>query len=243
MVERNLTRRELLKGAAAAGLVIAAESIIPAVARGAEDAKAIFNGKDLTGWDGDPRFWSVQDGAITGMTTQEVPTKGNTFIVWRAGVLKDFELRTMFRLENHNSGIQYRSKTRDNDQGKWVMSGYQADMDGGNTYTGGLYEEGGRGIVARPGQKVTIGPDGKPKVTGAVSDPKAIKDAIKDKDWNACVIIARGNHIVQKVNGLVTVDVTDEDEKRRAMEGLLGFQVHAGPPMKVQFKDITVAVL
>jgi len=245
MVERRVTRRDILKGAAAAGAALAA-TYVSAAARGAGDAggvKPIFNGKDLTGWDGDPKFWSVQDGAITGITTKENPTKGNTFIVWRGGTTKDFELRMMFKLDNHNSGVQYRSKTRDNDAGKWVMSGYQADMDGANTYTGGLYEEGGRGILATPGQKVTIGPDGKPQVTGAASDPKDIKAAIKNKDWNELVIIARGNHIIQKLNGMVTVDVTDEDEKRRAMEGLLGFQVHAGPPMKVQFKDIALKVI
>jgi len=245
MVERRATRRDILKGVAAAGAALAATYVSAAV-RGAEDAggaKPIFNGKDLTGWGGDPKFWSVQDGAITGITTKENPTKGNTFIVWRGGTTKDFELRMMFKLDNHNSGVQYRSKTRDNDAGKWVMSGYQADMDGANTYTGGLYEEGGRGILATPGQKVTIGPNGKPQVTGAASDPKDIKAAIKNKDWNELVIIARGNHIIQKLNGMVTVDVTDEDEKRRAMEGLLGFQVHAGPPMKVQFKDITLKVL
>jgi hypothetical protein len=245
MVERRATRRDILKGVAAAGAALAATYVSAAV-RGAEDAggaKPIFNGKDLTGWGGDPKFWSVQDGAITGITTKENPTKGNTFIVWRGGTTKDFELRMMFKLDNHNSGVQYRSKTRDNDAGKWVMSGYQADMDGANTYTGGLYEEGGRGILATPGQKVTIGPNGKPQVTGAASDPKDIKAAIKNKDWNELVIIARGNHIIQKLNGMVTVDVTDDDEKRRAMEGLLGFQVHAGPPMKVQFKDITLKVL
>lgn len=245
MVERRVTRRDVLKGAAAAGAALAA-TCVSAAARGAEEAggaKPIFSGKDLAGWDGDPKFWSVQDGAITGMTTKENPTKGNTFIIWRGGTLKDFELRVMFKLDNHNSGVQYRSKTRDNDAGKWVMSGYQADMDEANTYTGGLYEEGGRGIMARPGQKVTIGPNGKPQVTGAASDPKDIKAAIKNKDWNELVISARGNHIIQKVNGIVSVDVTDEDEKRRAMEGLLGFQVHAGPPMKVQFKDITLKVL
>ena len=190
MFESNLTRRRLLKGAAAAGLVVAASHIIPAKAWGAE-AKAIFNGKDLTDWDGDPKFWSVQDGAITGLTTAENPTKGNTFLVWRGGTTKDFELRMLFKLENHNSGVQYRSKTVDNDAGKWVMGGYQADMDGANTYTGGLYEERGRGILAKPGQKVTIGADGKPKVTGSVADPKEIKAKIKDKDWNELVIIAQ----------------------------------------------------
>ena len=242
MFERNLTRRGLLKGAAATGIAVAAWQIIPAKAWGAE-AKAIFNGKDLTDWDGDPKFWSVKDGAITGLTTAENPTKGNTFLVWRGGTTKDFELTMMFKLDNHNSGVQYRSKTVDNDAGKWVMRGYQADMDEKNTYTGGLYEEKGRGIVAKPGQKVTIGENGKPKVTGTLAEPKDVLAKIKNKDWNELVIIAQGNHLVQKLNGLQTIDVTDDDPKGRAMEGLLGLQVHAGPPMKVQFKEIMLKVL
>jgi hypothetical protein len=237
----NLTRRGLLKGsAAAAGLVVAAPYIITTKTWGAE-AKAIFNGKDLTDWDGDPRFWSVQEGAITGLTTAEKPTKGNTFLVWRGGAPKDFELRAIFRLYNHNSGIQYRSKTLDNDANKWVMRGYQADTDEKNTYTGGLYEEKGRGILAKPGQKVAVGADGKPKVTAVLHKSEEIKAAIKD--WNEYVIIAQGNHIMQKLNGLDTVDLTDNDEKGRAMEGLIGLQVHAGPPMKVQFKEIMLKVL
>jgi len=241
MLESNLTRRGLFKGAAAAGIAAAAWQIIPAKAWGAE-AKAIFNGKDLTDWDGDPKFWSVKDGAITGQTTAENPTKGNTFLVWRSGTTKDFELTMMFKLENHNSGVQYRSKIIDS-AGKWVMGGYQADMDEKNAYTGGLYEERGRGILARPGQKVTIGENGKPKVTGTLADPKDIKAKIKEKDWNELVIIAQGNHLVQKLNGLQTIDVTDDDPKGRAMEGLLGLQVHAGPPMKVQFKEIMLKAL
>ena len=243
MFDKHLTRRSLLRGAAAAGLAaVAAPYILPASARGAEEAKPIFNGKDLTDWDGNPDFWSVQDGAITGITTKEKPTQGNTFCVWRGGTPKDFEFRTMFWLVNHNSGVQYRSKCRDNDKGKWVMSGYQADMDESNSYTGGLYEEGGRGILALPGQKVEIGEDGKPKVTATLVEPKDAKALVK-KEWNEYIIIAKGNHLVQKLNGTVTVDLTDNDEKHRAMEGLIGLQLHAGQPMKVLFKDITLKTL
>jgi hypothetical protein len=244
MVERSLTRRAILRGAAAASLAIAASQALPSAGRAAEETKAegpkaLFNGKDLTGWDGDPKFWSVKDGAITGITTVENPTPKNTFIIWRGGTLKDFELRLMFRLEAHNSGVQYRSKER----AKWVVGGYQADMDEANTYTGMLYEEGGRGIVCRPGQKVAIGADGKPKVTGTASDPAAVKAAIKQKDWNELVIAAQGNHLVHKVNGIVTADVTDDDEKGRAMEGILALQLHAGKPMQVQFKDLALRTL
>jgi hypothetical protein len=229
-----------LRGAAAAGLAaVAAPYILPASARGAEEAKAIFNGKDLTDWDGNPDFWSVQDGAITGMTTKEKPTQGNTFLIWKGGVTKDFELTMKFCMQNHNSGIQYRSK----DMGKWVVHGYQADMDGDNAYTGGLYEEGGRGILALPGQKVVIGADGKPKVLGPTVEKMEGKFGIKNKDWNTYAIIAQGNHLIQKINNFVTADVTDDDEKHRAMEGILALQLHAGPPMKVQYKDMMLKML
>jgi hypothetical protein len=208
-------------------------------AKNADGALILFNGKDLTGWSGDPRFWSVKDGCITG-STRENKAEGNTFLIWKAGTLKDFELRAMWRLENHNSGIQYRSK----DLGKWVVGGYQADMDGENTYTGICYEERGRGIVAQVGQKVTLGENGKPTVTGKTGDAKEIKAGIKKAgEWNEYVITCKGNHLVQKLNGNVTVDITDNDEKHRMMEGILALQLHAGPAMLVQFKDITLKVL
>jgi hypothetical protein len=200
--------------------------------------KQLFNGRDLSGWDGDPRFWSVQDGAITGQTTKENPTPNNTFLIWREGTLKDFELRLLWKIEGGNSGIQYRSR----DHGKWVVGGYQADMDGAHSYTGILYEERGRGIAAMQGKKVTLPATGKPQVTGDISDPKALKAAIRP-DWNEYVIICRGNHLVQKINGITTVEVTDENEKQRMLEGILAFQLHQGPPMKVQFKEITLKVL
>jgi hypothetical protein len=240
MAERSMTRRVLLKGAA--GLAVAAPVIMAGRTRAAEDdakPQALFNGKDLTGWEGNPDFWSVEDGAITGATTAEKPTKGNTFIIWRGGTLKDFELAVQFRLANHNSGVQYRSK----DCGNFVVRGYQADMDGANTYTGMLYEEGGRGIVCKPGQKVTLAAGEKPKVDGQAAEPDAIKAAIKTGDWNTLLVTARGNRLIHKINDVVTADVTDDDEKARAMEGILAFQLHAGPPMKVQFKDVMLKAL
>ena len=100
----------------------------------------LFDGKTLTGWDGNPKFWSVVDGAIVGRTTPDNPTKGNTFLIWRQGLLCDFELRLSWKIEGGNSGVQYRSR----DYGDWVVGGYQADIDANNRYTGILYEERGR---------------------------------------------------------------------------------------------------
>src|SRR3954471_22548722 len=204
-----------------------------------EGAYVLFNGKDLTGWEGDPKFWSVKDGTITG-STRENKTNGNTFLIWRGGTVKDFELRAMWRLENHNSGIQYRSK----DMGNFVVGGYQADMDGGNNYTGICYEERGRGIIAQVGQKVELNENEKPKAVGSTGDAKEIKAGIKKAgEWNEYIVTAKGNHLVQKLNGNVTVEITDNDTQKRMMEGILALQLHAGEPMLVQFKEITLKVL
>jgi hypothetical protein len=210
-----------------------------ACAQAAEGGTSLFNGKDLDGWNGDPKVWSVQDGVITGQTTADSPIKKNTFLIWKGGTVADFELRLKIRLRNGNTGIQYRSK----DRGDWVVNGYQADYDDSKTWLGTLYEEGGRGVLAAMGQKVTVGPDGKAQVTGSVGDAKDLRAAINPKEWVDYVIIARGNHLVHMLNGKLTVDVTDDQEAKRAMEGILAFQVHAGPPMQVQFKDIYLKTL
>jgi hypothetical protein len=219
-----------------------------ALVSGAEEGFVeIFNGTDLTGWEGNPKLWSVRDGAITGQTTAENPIKGNTFLIWTKGTVGDFELRCSFKLvpgdsENFaNSGIQYRSKVAN--PANWVVHGYQADMEAGKTYTGILYEEGGRGILAQRGQKVVVGEDGKPKVVGSVGDAAAIEASIKKGDWNDYVIIAQGNHLQQFINGKQTIDVVDEDEAKRAMSGILALQLHAGHPMMAQFKNIRIKKL
>ncbi|HVY68300.1 MAG TPA: DUF1080 domain-containing protein, partial [Verrucomicrobiae bacterium] len=136
------------------------EKIVPGKPAPADEAgyRNLFNGTDLTGWDGDPRHWSVKDGVIVGQTTSENPLTENTFLIWRDGQVRDFQLRLRFKITANNddgfanSGIQYRSK----DLGNWVVGGYQADMEAGKSYTGILYEERGRGILAQRGQRVTI---------------------------------------------------------------------------------------
>lgn len=215
-------------------LVVCGMLMLAGVAAAADEAVSLFNGKDLTGWDGDPKIWSVQDGAITGQTTAANPIKRNTFIIWKGENVADFELKLKFRIEGGNTGIQYRSK----DKGEWVVNGYQADFDAKKTYAGIMYEEGGRGILANVGQKVTIAPDGKIQITGTTEKPDDIRKNIKDGEWNEYTVIAKGNHLIHIINGKVTADVTDEQESKRAMEGILAFQIHQGPPMKVQFKDI-----
>ncbi len=204
----------------------------------------LFNGKDLSNWEGNEKLWSVQDGTITGKTGSEGDTKinHNTFLVWKGGNVSDFELTFKYRIEKGNSGVQYRSKLKNPGAFGPVVGGYQADFEAGTTYSGILYEEQGRGILAQRGQqtKITTDADGKkPKVevTGSVGDSKEIQASIKSEDWNDYKIVAKGNHLQHFINGKATVDVTDE-HSGAAKEGILALQIHAGPAMVVQFKDL-----
>jgi hypothetical protein len=206
----------------------------------AED-KNLFNGKDLTGWKG-LDFWSVEDGCITGRTTKEKPTKGNTFLVWQGGEVGDFEFTFKYKIVGGNSGVQYRSKVVD--EKAFVVSGYQADFEAGKTYSGILYEEKGRGILAQRGQKTVIKDGEKPgkakvEVTGEVGKSAEIQAKIKAEDWNEYRIVAQGGHLQHFINGVQTVDVTDETAVG-AKKGILALQLHAGPAMVVQFKDLVL---
>jgi type 1 glutamine amidotransferase len=230
MPHRILFRQSLVQLAA---LLLLCAAPLWAAAEDESGFKPIFNGQNLDGWDGDAKFWSVTDGAITGRTTADNPTSGNTFILWRQGEVDDFELRLSYRIVGGNSGIQYRSA----DVGNHVVGGYQGDIDSGDAYSGILYDERGRGIVAGRGEKVEWTKDGK-KVTGSVGDSNALQQAIKKEDWNDYVIIAQGNHFQHFINGKLTCDVTDNDAANREMTGVLALQLHAGPPMSVQFKNI-----
>ena len=205
----------------------------------AED-KNLFNGKDLTGWKG-LDFWSVEDGCITGRTTKEKPTKGNTFLVYKDEVA-DFELTFKYKIIGGNSGVQYRSKLTD--EKAFVVAGYQADFEAGKTYSGILYEEKGRGILAQRGQKIVIkegAAPNKPKieVAGEVGKSAEIQAKIKSEDWNDYRIVAQGGRLQHFINGVQTVDVTDETAIG-AKKGILALQLHAGPPMVVQFKDLVL---
>lgn len=204
------------------------------------DFVSLFDGKTLEGWSGDSKFWSVEDGLITGRTTPENPTQGNTFLIHEKE-FSDFELRFSYRIsgEGGNSGVQYRSK----DLGNYVVGGYQADFESGDRYNGILYEERGRGILALRGQEVVINADGSKEVVGKTCDEEEVVASIQKEDWNDYVIIAKGNELKQILNGHVTVKVTDHEEDKRAMSGLIALQLHAGPPMLVQFKDIKIKKL
>jgi len=208
-------------------------------AAAAEEAgfQPIFDGKTLNGWNApDMSFWLVEDGAITGRSTEQHPVRSNQFLVWQLGEVDDFELKLMYRISGTpaaNSGVQIRSRVQEDGH----VAGYQADIDFAGRYAGALYDERGRGMLAERGQKTTIGPDGKKDSTSS-GDPAALMASIKKDDWNDYHIIARGNQIVLKINGKVTAEVIDNDQQNRDLSGVLALQLHAGPPMTVQFKDI-----
>ena len=210
--------------------------------------KSLFNGKELGGWKGQDGFWSVKDGAILGQSTAEHPVKENTFLILEGMEVADFELRLRYKitdgngktLEFGNSGVQYRSKLVKPEYS--VVAGYQADIECGKTYSGIVYEEKGRGILANCGEKVIVkdGADSKKpviEVVGEVGKLEDIQASIKPADWNEYVIIAKGNRIQHFINGKATAELIDESSTG-AKKGILALQLHAGGPMTVQFKDI-----
>lgn len=229
----------------------------PNQARGGDDSneapaepagmQSIFNGKDLTGWDGDPRLWSVKDGAIHGETTAENPAQGNTFLIWKGGLIKDFQLRLSFRCTaTNNSGIQYRSRhvTEGRVRNPWVVRGYQHEIRNEvelPSVAGFIYEEGGkRGRMCLVGEKATWGEDGKKKVTGTLIDAQGYRKLFKLDDWNDVVIIAKGNRLRHYLNNRLIVDCTDNHPQLALREGILALQLHAGAPMWAEFKNIRI---
>ncbi len=210
--------------------------------------RSLFNGQDLTGWDGDPRLWSVKDGIIHGETTAENVANGNTFLICKDVVLKDFELRLSFRCNaTNNSGIQYRSKhiTEGKVGNKWVVRGYQHELRNENklpNVSGFIYDEGGkRGRICLAGERAKWGADGKKQVIGEpLIDQAQFEKLFRLDDWNDVVIIGEGNHIRHYLNNRLILDFTDEEPQLALREGILALQLHAGKPMWAEFKNIRV---
>lgn len=216
------------------------------------DMQSIFNGKDLSGWSGDERLWSVKDGVIHGETTDQVKANGNTFLIWKDGRLKDFELRLSFRCSvSNNSGIQYRSRhiTEGNPRNAWVVRGYQHEIRNENqlpNVSGFIYDEGGltggRGRTCLVGEKARWVPDdkkGHKKVTDTLITAEEYAKLFKVDEWNDVIIIARGRHLQHYMNGRLVLDFEDA-EKNALLEGILALQLHAGKPMWAEFRNIRV---
>lgn len=213
----------------------------------------IFNGETLDGWEGDPTYWSVENGTIVGEVTEETRLDRNSFLIWREGLTRDFEIKVEYRVSKEgNSGINYRSQEVEGVP--YALTGYQADLDGQNRYTGMNYEERRRTTIAARGEKVLL-----PDISDADSLIKyidrnqwvarIIRESLGEPDslikninegWNDYHIIAKGNRLKHYVNGELMSDVTDEDTINRRFEGLLGVQVHVGPPMKVEYRNFRI---
>jgi len=217
----------------------------------------IFDGT-LKNWEGDPDYWSVENGNLVGEVTPSTLLKNNTFIIWQGGKPANFELKAEFRItENGNSGINYRSIALDSIP--FALRGYQADIDGKNNYTGQNYEERGRTTLAYRGEKVRIdaleNPSGSLRdnvknnawtertVIGLLGEPDSLKTLINSEDWNKIHLIVDGNRMQHYINGVLMSEVTDNDTINRKLSGKIGVQVHVGPPMKVEYRNLRLKKL
>ena len=220
----------------------------------------IFDGKTLNNWEGDPTYWRVENGNLVGEITPQTLLKTNSFIIWKGGEPANFELKGEFNItEKGNSGINYRSEKLPDVP--FALKGYQADIDGANRYTGQNYEERGRTTLAYRGQITSINPqsgDWKPedvkakvqknawsdlKVTGSLGNTDSLKTKIKSQDWNSFHLIVKGNHLQHYINGILMSDVTDNDVVNGKTKGVIGVQVHVGPPMKVEYRNLRLKEL
>jgi hypothetical protein len=203
------------------------------------EAVPLFDGKSLDGWDGDPTYWRVEDGCIVGEVTPETLLKRNSFLIWRVGTVEDFELVVEYRVSARgNSGINYRSI--ETPGLKWSLTGYQADIEGGDRWTGQNYEERGRTFLAYRGQSVVLRPGAKPEVVRQIDSREALQAKVKKEDWNTYRIVATGPKIRHYVNGVLMSEVQDLDPDKRRLSGLMGVQVHVGPPMKIEYRRIAL---
>ncbi len=202
----------------------------------------IFDGKTLTGWHADPKYWRVEDGMLVGFVTPETLLKANTFAIWRGGAPADFELKVEYRISAAgNSGINYRSVEIPTPA--FALKGYQCDIDGANRHTGNNYEERGRTFLAVRGQITRATPESKRAVIGTVGEKDALAAFVKKDDWNQVHLIIRGNVFTHLVNGHVMSVVVDEEPAARTAAGLIGVQVHVGPPMKVEYRNFLLKTL
>lgn len=216
---------------------------------------SIFDGRTLNNWEGDSTYWRIEKGILTGEVTPATLLKRNSFIIWRGGTPEDFELMLEYRISSQgNSGVNYRSEEVEGFP--YALRGYQCDIDGANRYTGQNYEERGRTTLAYRGQKVVLNqlPDSarqlpvsrfieknawtKSRLVGSLGTPEEFNKYIHDEDWNTCHIVVKGNRMKHYINGILMSDVTDKDKINRNGKGLIGVQVHVGPPMKVEYRNI-----
>ena len=214
-------------------LISAGEAPVPK-----DDFESIFDGT-LKDWEGDPEYWKAENGTLVGEVRADNLLKQNSFIIWRGGELADFELELEYRVSAEgNSGINYRSIEVPGV--KWAMQGYQDDIDGKDAWSGQNYEERGRTFLAYRGQSAVLPAGEKPVVAKELGDRAELQKKVLKNDWNQVHIVARGNLLQHFTNGILMSEVRDEDPEKRRMSGLLGVQVHVGPPMKIEYRNIRV---
>jgi hypothetical protein len=210
----------------------------------AEGFVSLFDGQTLNGWHGLSEFWSVEDGAITGKESKEHPAP-QTFLIYDKPV-SNFELHYKYKFvtPNGNSGMQFRSKLYD--EKNQSVGGYQADCDAKRGYDGSIYDEHGiagkRNTMSNRGEKTVWTAENKRENSPLGESKEALKESIKQNDWNDVVLVANGNHITYTINGHLMTDLTDESP-HALKEGLLALQLHHGFVMTVQFKDIKLKTL
>ncbi len=233
---------------------------VASTAQNEKGFKSIFDEKTLNGWEGDTKYWRVENGNLVGEITPETLLKTNSFITWTGGEPADFELKGEFNItEKGNSGINYRSEKLPDVP--YALRGYQADIDGANRYTGQNYEERGRTTLAYRGQITSINAQVNSmtpeemrakvqknawtdlKITGSLGENEALKTKIKSQDWNSFHLIIKGNRLQHYINDVLMSDVTDNDLVNGKSKGILGVQVHVGPPMKVQYRNLRIKEL
>lgn len=203
--------------------------------------QSLFDGKTLNGWSGNSQYWSVENQSIVGTNTKQNPTKGNTFLIWKNGSLKNFDLSLECKIETGNSGIQYRSFLKPGKHDGFRVGGYQADFESGDRFSGICYGEAFRGILSLRGDStiLTRTSDGKlNKQITKIGNANELGSFIKKNQWNHYRIVANGFHFVHYINNKKMCEVIDNDVKQRRDEGLLALQLHAGPPMKVYYRNI-----
>lgn len=199
--------------------------------------RSIFDGETLNGWEGDPTYWRVENGSIIGEVTPETILGRNSFLIWRGGKPADFELKLEYKVsKSGNSGINYRSV--EVAEVPYALKGYQCDIDGGGKWSGQNYEERGRKFLALRGQFSQLMDASKPLAYGTVGDKEELLQFIHDEEWNQCHLIVQGNTMVHIINGRVMSVVIDKDQKNFKAQGLIGVQVHTGPPMTIAYRNI-----